>query len=268
MPFAKARLKIRGMDLQGKVAVVTGASRGVGRATALQLAKRGCSVLVNYSRSRDEAEQTASEIRALGAKAHCFSGDVCNDAACREMMAVAAKELGRLDVLVNNAGTTQFIPHTQLEAVDEEHWDRVYAVNVKGAFYCARAASSYMNAAGEGCIVNITSIAGITGMGSSIAYCASKAALINMTISLARVLAPKIRVNSVAPGFIAGKWTQEGLGASYEAQKRAQEQKAVLGTVCLPQDVADAVLSLITGSKMITGQTVLCDGGSLIGPRP
>lgn len=256
------------MDLKGKAAVVTGASRGVGRATALELAKRGCSVLVNYSRSTDEAEETAAAIRAFGVKAICFSSDVSNDTFCREMMSTAARELGRLDILINNAGTTQFIPHTHLDALDDEHWDRLYRVNVKGAFFCARAASRYMQTAGEGCIINITSIAGITGMGSSIAYCASKAALINMTLSLARVLGPNIRVNSVAPGFIAGKWTRDGLGANYETQKLAQEQKAVLGKVCEPEDVADAVISLITGSKMITGQTIVCDGGSLIGPRP
>lgn len=256
------------MNLQDKAAIVTGASRGVGRATALALARGGCSVLVNYSRSREEAAATAESIRSFGVKAICFQADVADDAACRAMMAAAARELGRLDILVNNAGTTEFIRHSELDALDEKHWDRLLAVNLKGPFFCARAARPYMEAAGDGTIVNVASIAGITGQGSSIAYCASKAAVINLTISLARVLAPKIRVNAVAPGFIAGKWTQDGLGASYETVKQAQEQRAVLGKVCSPEDVAEVIVSLITSSSMVTGQTIVCDGGSLIGPKP
>lgn len=253
------------MNVRGKVAVITGASRGVGRATALALAKSGCSILINYSRSRDEAEQTAAEIRTLGVKATCFQGDVADDQACRQMMAAAVRELGRLDILINNAATTEFISHSRLEALGEEHWDRLFAVNVKGAFFCARAAKEHMERAGEGVIINVSSIAGITGMGSSIAYCASKAALINMTMSLARVLAPTIRVNSVAPGFIASKWTQEGLGANYEATKEAKTKQAALGKVCEPEDVAEVILGLIQNGAMVTGQTIVCDGGALIG---
>ena len=256
------------MNLQGKAAVVTGASRGVGRATALALARGACSVLVNYGRSRDEAEATTEEIRALGVKGICFQADVADDKVCRAMMAAAAREFGRLDILVNNAGTTEFINHAQLDAFDDKHWDRLLAVNLKGPFFCARAARPYMETVGQGAIVNVASIAGITGQGSSIAYCASKAALINLTMSLARVLAPKIRVNAVAPGFIASKWTQDGLGASYEAVNQAQKQRAVLGKVCLPEDVAEVILSLLTNSSMVTGQTIVCDGGFLIGPKP
>src|SRR5262245_45674568 len=125
------------MNLQGKAAVVTGASRGVGRATALALAREGCAVLVNYSRSRDEAETTAAEIHSLGGKAVCFQADVADHKACREMTAVAAREFGRLDILINNAGTTEFINHAQLEAFDDAHWDRLFAVNLKGPFFCA-----------------------------------------------------------------------------------------------------------------------------------
>src|SRR5262247_1437783 len=136
------------MNLHGKAAVVTGASRGVGRATALALARGGCSVLVNYSRSRESAEATAEEIRALGAKALAFDADVADDRACRAMMATVAREFGRLDILVNNAGTTEFISHAQLEAFDDKHWDRLLAVNLKGPFFCARAARPYMEEAG------------------------------------------------------------------------------------------------------------------------
>ena len=255
------------MNIFGKAAVVTGASRGVGKATALALAKGGCSVLLNYSRSRDEAEQTAELVRASGGKAVCFPGDVSEDGVCREMMDAAAQEFGRLDILVNNAGTTRFIPHGNLDDVREEDWNRILGVNVIGPFQCVRAARKYLEAAGAGVIVNVTSIAGIAATGSSIPYCASKAALINMTMSLARALAPKIRVNSVAPGFIEGHWTQTGLGLDYEAGKKKAEERSALGRVCQPEDVAAAILSLITGSDLVTGQTIVCDGGALIGSK-
>jgi 3-oxoacyl-[acyl-carrier protein] reductase len=255
------------MNLSGKVAVITGASRGVGRATALALARHGCSIAVNYSRSREEAEQTVAAIHSIGVKAVCFQGDVANEGACREMMAFTVQELGRIHVLVNNAATTEFIPHSRLDDLTDEHWDRLFAVNVKGAFFCARAVKPYMEAAGEGMIVNVSSIAGITAAGSSIAYCASKAALINMTMSLARVFAPRIRVNSVAPGFIASKWTRDGLGSNYDMTKQMKEQQAALGKICEPENVADAIVGLLIGGDMITGQTVVCDGGALIGPK-
>ncbi len=255
------------MNITGKVAVITGASRGVGRATALALARGGCSVAVNFSRSRDEAEQTAAAVRQLGVKAICIPADVANDAACRAMMDMAARELGRLDILVNNAGTTEFIPHANLEDVTDAHWDRILGVNLKGPFQCVRAARKHLEASGHGVVITVTSIAGIAGTGSSIPYCASKAALINMTISLARALGPNIRVNSVAPGFIAGEWLQKGLGTDYEKVKQAREQTNVLGKVCAPEDIAAAILSLITGSDLITGQTLVCDGGTMVGPK-
>jgi 3-oxoacyl-[acyl-carrier protein] reductase len=254
------------MKLEGKAAVVTGGGTGVGRATALELARRGCSVLVNYSRSADEAEQTAAEVRALGVKGVAVRADVADDAECRRMMDAAVRELGRLDVLVQSAGTTVFIPHGDLDAVKDEDWSRIFKVNVQGAFQCARAAKAAMLATGDGEIVNVASTAGIVAVGSSIPYCASKAALINLTLALARVLAPKIRVNAVAPGFVTGRWLKEGLGAAYETVKAARERKAVLGRVSDPEDIADAILSLITGSDLVTGQVLVCDGGTALAP--
>lgn len=253
------------MDIEGKAAVITGGGTGVGRATALSLAKRGCSVLVNYSRSKDDAEKTAAEVEACGVKSVPCKADVADDAACREMIGAAVKEFGRLDILVNSAGTTRFIPHTDLDAVKDNYWDEMFAVNVKGAFHCARAARGPMQAAGEGEIVNVSSIAGVAGIGSSIPYCASKAALNNLTVTLARALAPKIRVNAVAPGFITGRWNRQGWGEAYETVKQISEQRSPLQRVCEPQDVADAILGFITGSDLVTGQIVVCDGGMLIG---
>lgn len=255
------------MNIEGKAAVVTGASRGVGRATALALARGGCAVAVNYSNSRDQAEETLAAVRSLGVKAIVIQADVADDAACRAMIAQAAKEFGRLDILVNNAGTTEFIAHTDLEAVKDEHWERIMAVNVKGPFQCVRAARPHLEASGAGVVVNVSSIAGIAGTGSSIPYCASKAAVINMTISLARALAPKIRVNSVAPGFIAGEWLQKGLGAEYEKTKAAREKINALGKVCEPEDIAATIMGFITGSDLITGQTLVCDAGTLLAAR-
>ncbi len=253
------------MQLKGKAAIVTGAGTGVGRATALALAEQGCSVIVNYSRSRDAAEGTAREAVALGVKAIAFQADVSDDRACRALVEVAERELGRLDVLVNNAGTTRFIPHAELERVGDADWDQILAVNLKGPFQCARAARPALERSGGGSIVNVTSVAGLIATGSSIPYCASKAALNNLTIALARVLAPRIRVNAVAPGFIAGEWLAQGLGAAYEPIKAAIEARAAMHRVCTPQDVAAAILSLVTGSELVTGHVLPVEGGMLIG---
>ncbi|HEY4308081.1 MAG TPA: glucose 1-dehydrogenase [Pirellulales bacterium] len=253
------------MNVEGKAAIVTGGGTGVGRATALELARRGCAVLINYSRSRDEAEQTAADVTALGVRGLAVQADVAEDAACRKMVDTAVREFGRLDVLVNNAGTTRFIPHDQLDDVKTEDWERIMAVNLHGPFQCARAAAAAIRASsGEGEIVNIASTAGIAAMGSSIPYCASKAALLNTTVALARVLAPNIRVNAVAPGFIDGRWLRNGLGASFEVALKMYEDRLPLGRVCQPEDVAAAVISLITGSDTVTGQTIVCDSGMLI----
>lgn len=252
------------MEVQGKVALITGGGTGVGRATALALARLGCSSVVNYSRSKDEAESTVAEVEALGAKAVPVQADVADDAACRALVDAAVRSLGRIDVLVNNAATTSFIPHQELDKVGDDDWDRILAVNVKGPFQCARAARTAIDAAGGGEIVNVSSVAGIVGTGSSIPYCASKAALNNLTITLARVLAPKIRVNAVAPGFITGRWLKGGLGAAYDVARKVQAERAPLQRVCEPEDVAAAIVSIVTGSDMVTGHVLPVEGGTLI----
>jgi 3-oxoacyl-[acyl-carrier protein] reductase len=252
------------MQVEGRAALVTGGGTGVGRATALDLARRGCSVAVNYSRSADGAEQTAADARALGVRAVAVQADVSDDAQCRSLVERSVAELGRLDALVQSAGVTVFVPHADLEKLQAQDWERLMAVNVLGAFQCARAARGPLEQAGEGEIVNVSSVAGIAGVGSSIPYCASKAALNNLTLTLARALAPKIRVNAVAPGFITGRWLAGGLGDAYEAVKGAMEARAPLGRVCDPEDVAAAILALICGSDLVTGQIVAVDGGMLI----
>jgi 3-oxoacyl-[acyl-carrier protein] reductase len=252
------------MKLASKAAIITGGGTGVGRATALELARQGCSVLVNYSRSRDEAEATAAEVEKLGVRAIAYQADVSQDAACRAMVDEAVRAFGRLDVLVNNAGTTTFITHADLERVTDEDWDRILGVNLKGPFFCSRAAAKPMMATGDAAIVNVASVAGIAAVGSSIPYAASKAGLINMTIALARVLAPAIRVNAVAPGFITGRWLENGLGLAYEVVRKAMEDRVPMHRVCEPEEVTAVIMNLISNSPMVTGQTIVCDGGMLI----
>lgn len=251
--------------LQSQAAIVTGAGTGAGRATAISLAKLGCSVLVNYSRSRDDAEAAAAEIRQLGVQAIAVKADVADDSACRKMVATAMETFGRVDLLVNNAATTRFVAAAELEELTDDDWFRILGVNLLGPFHCARAVKDAMLAGGGGQIINVSSVAAYLGKGSSIPYAASKAALNNLTLALARTLAPKIRVNAVAPGFIAGRWLQDGYGDSYEAIKRSVEKKNPLRKICQPQDIADAIVSLATGSSLVTGQVLVCDGGMLLG---
>ncbi|HEY8460246.1 MAG TPA: SDR family oxidoreductase [Blastocatellia bacterium] len=253
------------MRIEGKAAVVTGGGTGVGRATALELARRGCSVLINYSKSKSEAEETAAEIAALGVRGVAVKADVADDADCRKMIDTAVREFGRLDVLVNNAAITAFIRHSDLEAVKTEDWMRIFSVNVIGAFQCARAAKDALLASGDGEIVNVSSVAGLAAIGSSIPYAASKAALNNMTVSLARVFAPKVRVNAVAPGFITTRWLKIGLGEeAYNKAKKATEETVILRKVCEPEDVAAAIINVITGPDLMTGCVIPLEGGHLI----
>ena len=251
------------MKVDGKAAVVTGAGTGVGRATALDLARKGCSVLINYSRSKDDAERTAAEVSALGVKGIAVQADVADDASCRAMVDQATAEFGRLDILVNNAGTTSFIKHDDMDGATTDVWERILAVNLIGPFQCARAARSALKASGNGEIVNISSVAGVAAMGSSIPYCASKGALNNLTVSLARVFAPEVRVNAIAPGLITGRWLREGVGESYDETIAAAEKNVLLNKVCEPEDVAAAIMAVIEGPDLMTGQVIPVEGGLL-----
>jgi len=252
------------MSDASRVAIVTGGGTGVGRETSLALGRLGYAVIVNYSRSRLEAQETVDELIGLGVHAHAFQADVASDQACREMVSFTLEKFARIDVLVNCAGTTDFIPFQDLEAVTDESWLRLYQVNVMGAFHCARAVREPMVNSGGGQIINVSSVAAQLAQGSSIPYCCTKAALDNLTVSLARTFAPRIRVNAVAPGFIAGRWTQAGLGSKYDDIKQAYEKTLPLGRVCEPRDIADGIMSLVTGSSMLTGQTLTVDGGMMI----
>jgi 3-oxoacyl-[acyl-carrier protein] reductase len=251
------------MDLSGKAAIVTGSSSGVGKATALMLARKGCAVVINYSRKREAAEGVCEQAKALGVQAIAVRADVAKDAECRGLVDAALQAFGRLDVLVNNAGTTRFIPFDDLEEVKDEDWETIFGVNLRGPFQCARAARAALTES-SGCVINVSSIAGYRPVGSSIPYGASKAALNSLTAALARVMAPKVRVNGVAPGFIAGEWLQAGLGQNYDAAKRAWEKRAPLQRVSEPDDVARVILALIEAGDLVTGQVLPVEGGALI----
>jgi 3-oxoacyl-[acyl-carrier protein] reductase len=252
------------LDIRDKVAIVTGSATGMGRSTALLLADLGCHVVVNYTRSEDEARQTALDVEARGVRALLVQADVSSDQDCRRMVDETLAALGRLDVLVNNAGTTYFVPHHRLEDLTEEMWDRIYDVNVKGTFFMSRAAAPPMRAAGAGAIVNVSSTAGVRAGGSSIPYAASKAAVINMTVALARVLAPEIRVNCVAPGFIDTRWLAQGYGERFERLRENVAAQTPLKAAGQPEHMAQAVVAMVTNMDWVTGQTVVADGGFLI----
>lgn len=252
------------MDLDGKAAIVTGAGTGVGQQTAFQLADHGCNVLVNYSRSREGAEATAAECIRRGVKAIAVQADVSQDADCRAMVAEAEKAFDRLDVLINNAGQTKFCAHDDLEGLDPEDWQQILGVNLVGPFLCTRAARHLLEAGDGGDVVMTSSVAGLIGMGSSVAYCASKAGLNNLVVTLARALGPKIRVNAIAPGFIDGEWLQKGFGDGYEKLKASMEAKAPLQRVATPETVAAGILSILTGPGLMTGHVVPHEGGITI----
>jgi 3-oxoacyl-[acyl-carrier protein] reductase len=247
------------MRLQGKVALVTGSSSGIGRATAIALAREGADVAVNYNRSEDGARETASAIEAAGRRVLMVKADVADDRQVREMVERTVAVLGGLDLLVNNAGTTTLVGLSNLEAHTEEVWDRALGVNLKGPFYCARAAAPIMRVRGGGCIVNVASDSGFRPIGSSHAYCASKAGLISLTSTLSLALAPEIRVNAVAPGYIDTPW-QAGRPPS---RRRHALESTMLQRIGQPEDVAEVIVALITSAGFVTGQVVTVDGGLL-----
>lgn len=240
---------------QERVALVTGSATGIGRAVAWRLADRGYAVAVNYSKSQSDAEETADGVRKRGGKVLLVKANVGDDAAVREMVARTVETLGRLDVLVNNAATTHFIPHTDLDALTEAVWDEILQVNLKGTFYACRAAMPQLRVR-RGNIVNIASVAGLGGSGSSIPYAASKGAVITLTKSLARAFAPDVRVNAVAPGPVQTRWL-----ADHQDMVAQAMEATPLKRPATPDDVADVTVFLAAETSLMTGQVVVVDGG-------
>lgn len=238
-----------------KVALVTGSATGVGRACAVRFAKLGYAVTVNYSKSEADAAETARLVEACGVPVLVHKATIANDAEVREMVARTAAAFGGLDVLVNNAATTHFVPHDNLDALTDRVWDEIFQVNLKGTFYCCRAAMPYLKER-KGNVVTVSSVAGLSGQGSSIPYCASKGAVNTLTQSLARAFGPDVRVNAVAPGPILTRWL-----AGREAHVEKFVEQAPLKRAASAEDVADVVVFLAAETSLMTGQVVVVDGG-------
>ena len=249
------------MNLGGAVAIVTGGGTGIGRAVSSNLARAGArAVVVNYSRSKDDAEATAASLNALGCEGVAHQASVADDAQVKAMIDATVARFARLDVLVNNAGTTHFIAHADLEAVTDEVWDEIIGVNLKGTFYCSRAAAPALKKA-RGAIVNVASVAGTRAAGSSIPYGVSKAAVLQLTRNLAVALAPEVRVNAVAPGLVATRWFRRPFGEQSASEQEARIAAATpLQEVATAEHVAQAVMGFL-GSDLVTGEFILVDGG-------
>ena len=251
------------MELNGRVALVTGGAGGIGGAVVRRLAKAGVSgVAINYRKSGKEAEDLAAEIERDGVKALAVRANVQSDGQVRAMIAKIRDQFGRLDIVVNNAGVTHWVKLSDLEGLTDAIWDEILDVNVKGAFRCARAAQSLLEA-NNGMIVNVSSISGVlaTSTMSSLAYGTAKAALIYMTKGLAVALGPKVRVNCVAPAFTDTPWMSQHFGADYQQVIAKAAAGYPLQRIATPEDIAGAILGLITGGDFVTGQTLLVDGG-------
>jgi NAD(P)-dependent dehydrogenase (short-subunit alcohol dehydrogenase family) len=258
-------------DFDGAIIVVTGASTGLGRAIAVETASRGAkAVVVDYASSAAAAEETCDLVRAQGAQALAIQADVGDDAACRAIAAAAAP-FGRIDALFNNAGVTTFASHADLDAVSDEDFLHIYRINVVGAFQMLRAARPLLEATDQAsAVVNTSSLGGVVGIGSSIPYAASKGALNTMTLSLARALAPRIRVNAVCPGFIDTPWFGKGLpAAAVEAMRASRAAAAPLKAASTAEDIAGAAVFLASpAARHITGEMLIVDAGSHLGFAP
>ena len=240
-----------------KVAIVTGSSSGIGAATAVELSRRGWSVLINFSRNREAAEQVQKGCPG----SILVQADVGEDAECRKVVKAALDEWGRVDALVNNAGTTKFVKHPDLDGLQADDFLRIYRLNVVGPFQMARACAPALKAA-KGAMVNVSSVASLLGTGSSIAYAASKAALNALTFSLARVLGPEVRVNAVCPGYVDTPWQHAALGDAGAAKASERYSGMVpLKDYARPEDVAETIAWLIEGARQVTGETIFVDGG-------
>jgi 3-oxoacyl-[acyl-carrier protein] reductase len=249
------------MTAEKPVALVTGGSTGIGRHAAIALANHGYDVAVNFSRSEEAAKTTAGECENAGARTLLFRCDVSDDGCVRAMLTAVEKEFGRLDVLINNAGTTVDVEPRNLEAMTVEQWNRVFNVNVLGLFLVTRAAVPLLRKSPNACIVNTCSIAGLRPSAQPLPYAASKAAVANLTKTLANALGPQIRVNAVAPGWIEGDWMKRTLAENYQGLMARRAKYTPLKRVCTEDDVADSMLSLILHNRFVTGEIIIVDGG-------
>lgn len=244
-----------------RVALVTGAATGIGRAAAVALARAGFDVVINYSRSEPQAKETGAQARQAGAQTLLVRCDVSDEAGVRAMLATVGEHFGRLDVLVNNAGITASWKPRDLETLDLAEWDRVFAVNVRGMFQVTRAALPWLRKGDRPCVVNTASIVGLRPGPQPLPYAASKAAVVNLTKTLAWNLGPEIRVNAVAPGWMEGEWMERMLKDKYEDLMGKRAKATPLRRVVTADDVAETMLSLVESNRFVTGEVIVVDGG-------
>ncbi|MGI1680129.1 MAG: SDR family oxidoreductase [Cellvibrionaceae bacterium] len=257
------------MELKNKVAIVTGSSSGIGAAIAVLFAKKGCHIIINYSRNDEGAKKVAAECESYGVQTLVQKANVAEDADCRALVAATLEKFGRLDVLINNAGTTKFCDHANLDGIDKDDFLNIYAVNTVGAFQMVRASKEALQEQEISHVINMASIAGIAGVGSSIAYAASKGALVTMTMSLARVVGPSIRVNAICPGFVQGEWLANGMGQdNYDKMMGGLRKIAPLSDTATPERIAETALGIVTGMDWTTGETIIVDGGAHLHTAP
>ena len=245
------------------VAIVTGAGTGIGAACALALARKGYRVVVNYNRSHKQAQEVVAQCQQEAVAAMPLQGDIAKDEDCRRIVAKTIEAWGRIDILVNNAGVTCYVDQDDLEGLNKDDFERIMGVNISGTYQMIRAAAPHLKASGDAAVVNVSSHSGISGIGSSMAYAASKGALNTMTLSLARSLAPSVRVNAVCPGFVDTDW----MSAKLEAEELAAFKDKVaaispLQRIVTPADVAEAVCWFGIEARSITGQLLVIDGGT------
>jgi len=250
------------MNLTNKVAVVTGASSGVGAQTAIKLAKLGVSVVINYAHSKQGALNTYNEIIDLGGHGVVCQADISNEQQCIMLVNTAIERFGQLDIVINNAGTTEFINHKDLNGLTDDIWQNSLATNLIGPFYVSRAARPFLVKQGGGEIVMTSSIAGLTTHGSSIAYCAAKAGLNSLTKTLANALGEdNIRVNAICPGLIDGEWARSGWQEHWQAAKDYTLNNSAIKRISTPSDIADSIIAVLLGSDNMTGQLITLDSG-------
>ncbi len=243
-----------------KAALVTGAATGIGRSAVLALARAGYDVALNYSSSEKAARETATEAHKLGANTLIIKCDVADEAGVRAMFKQVKDKFGRLDVLINNAGTTASWKPKDLETLSLEEWDRVFAVNVRGLFQVTRAAVPLLRES-KGCVINTASIVGLRPGPQPLPYAASKAAVVNLTKTLAWNLGPDIRVNAVAPGWMEGDWMKRMLKDKYDELMGKRAKATPLKRVVTADDVAETMMSLIQANRFVTGEVIVSDGG-------
>ena len=249
------------MSEERRKALVTGSSSGIGAASAMALARAGYDVAVNYASSKARAEETAAACAREGAESFAIKCNVADESEVGAMLATCADAFGRLDVLINNAGTTIETAPKDMDAVDLDAWDRVFAVNVRGLFQVTRAALPLLRKSSDPSIVNTCSIAGLRPGPQPLPYAASKAAVANLTQTLAGALGPEIRVNAVAPGWMEGEWMERTLTENYDGLMARRARYTPLKRVATAEDVAETMLGLIEGNRFVTGHIVVIDGG-------